>query len=277
VSRGRASALLLPALLFYLALFVAGHVGVFQASLTYKGSASLANYAHFLSNPFFRTVLERTLLVSLWVTALTLLVGFPIAVYLARPGGGRGRTVVIFAVVSPMLMSAVARSYGWIIILGPNGLLQRLEAAAGLSVRPLLYTQPGMIIALTHVFLPFMVLAITGSLQRIDPAIERAAEILGAGALRRLLRITLPLSVPGILSGALIVFCLSASSFVKPALVGGTTIQMMSYVVYNQGLMLLDWPFAAAVAVILLLTTALVAATFTALGSRWQRHLQPAR
>ena len=164
--------LLLPALGFYLALFVAGHVGVIAASLHDAHGLTLALFRQFFASDYNLATLLRTLRLSTLTTLATLLVGYPIAAYLAHPDS-RARLPVIFAVVAPMLMSAVARSYGWIILLGPGGVLQHLGLA------PLLYTEAGLVIALSHVFLPFMVLAIVGSLQQIDPALHRAAEILG--------------------------------------------------------------------------------------------------
>ncbi len=120
-----------------------------------------------------------------------------------------------------------------------------------------------MIIALTHVFLPFMVIALAGSLQQIDPSLARAARILGANGFHVFTRVTLPLSLPGISAGSVIVFCLAASGFVTPALVGGAAVPVMPYLVYKEGLLVLNWPFATAVALILLITTALVTALYT--------------
>jgi putative spermidine/putrescine transport system permease protein len=127
----------------------------------------------------------------------------------------------------------------------------------------LLYSEAGVIIALTHVFLPFMVIALVGSLQQIDPSLARAAQILGANGVSVFMRVTLPLTLPGISAGSVIVFCLAASGFVTPALVGGAAVPVMPYLVYKEGLLVLNWPFASAVALILLVATALVTAIYT--------------
>jgi putative spermidine/putrescine transport system permease protein len=260
---------LAPALLFYVLLFVVPHLYVLWSSLTPAGNVSLGSYSDFVTNATNRAILWRTVRLSVWTTAASLIIGYPIAVYLSQPWR-KGRTIVTFAVIAPMLVSAVARSYGWIIILGPNGLLTQFLRGLGWNEPGhLLYTEPGLVIALTHVFLPFMTLAIAGSLQQIHPSLARAARIHGAGRVRTFLKVILPLSMPGVTAGSVIVFCLTASSFVTPALVGGTTIQMMSYIVFNDAVLLLDWPAASTAAMILLVTTAGITTFYTVWTSRY--------
>lgn len=257
------AALLLPAVVIYAILFVWPLIDVFRNSLTVQGKLSLDAYVNFFEDPFLRSVLWRTIRISIVTTIATLVVGYPIALYLSQPWR-KGRSLVTFFVIAPMLVSAVVRSYGWIIILGPNGLLSKALQMLGFapSAGQLLYTEAGVVIALTHVFLPFMVLSVVGSLQQIDPALARAARILGANELKTFLRVTLPLSLPGITAGCMIVFCLAASGFVTPALVGGARVPVMPYIVYKEGLLVLNWSLASAVAIILLLTTALVTAIY---------------
>ena len=266
---GGYAALLGPALAFYVLFFVVPHVYVLWSSLTPTGRVSLDSYAGFFNDATSVAILWRTVRLSIWTTVATLVVGYPVALYLSQPWR-RGRTIVTFAVIAPMLVSAVARSYGWIIILGPNGLLTQLQEWLHLGgSEHLLYTEPGLVIALTHVFLPFMTLAIAGSLQQIHPSLPRAARIHGASRTRTFLKVILPLSMPGVTAGSVIVFCLTASSFVTPALVGGTTIQMMSYIIYNNAILLLDWPAASAAAVILLVATAGITVVYTVWSGRY--------
>jgi putative spermidine/putrescine transport system permease protein len=245
--------LLLPALLAYGLLLLWPLLGVLQTSLT----NGVADYARFFSDPLFVSVLRRTVVLSLATTVITLVLSFPVALYLSQPWR-RGRSIVTFAIIAPMLVSAVARSYGWVIILGPSGLLSRCFAALGLGEFHLLYTQTGLVIASVHLLLPLMVLPVAGSLQQIDPSLQRAAQILGAGTLRTLFRVTLPLCVPGMTAGAVIVFCMAASAFVTPALIGGPTIPVMSFLIYQQAIELIDAPFASAASFILLASTATV-------------------
>jgi putative spermidine/putrescine transport system permease protein len=266
---GRYAALLGPAFLFYGLFLAVPHLFVLWSSVTPTKGVSLTAYSNFFSDATSLVILWRTVRLSLWTTVATLVIGYPIAMYLSQPWR-RGRTIVTFAVIAPMLISAVARSYGWIIILGSNGLLSRFMQMFHIpGPEHLLYTEPGLVIALTHVFLPFMTLAIAGSLQQIHPSLPRAARIHGASKTRTFVRVILPLSMPGVTSGSAIVFCLTASSFVTPALIGGTTIQMMSYVVYNDAVQLLDWPEGAAAAIILLVATAGITVLYTLWSGRF--------
>ncbi len=249
--------LLLPALIAYGVLLLWPLVGVLWTSVTPNSHIGWSEYQRFLTDALFLSVLRRTVVLSLITTALTLVLSFPIALYLSQPWR-RGRSAVTFAIIAPMLVSAVARSYGWIIILGPAGILSRCLAALGLGSGHLLYTETGIVIASVHLLLPLMILPIAGSLQQIDPSLLRAARILGAGTTRTLLKVTLPMCVPGMTAGAVIVFCMCASSFVTPALIGGPTIPMMSFVIWQQAVELIDWPFASAAAFILLAATASV-------------------
>lgn len=255
--RGGLGLLLLPVVAFYLVMFVWPSLNVLWLSITHDQHLSLSSYIAFFSDPFSRTVLLRTVRLALLITVAALVISYPIALYLADPER-RGRGIVTFVVLAPLLVSAVVRAYGWIIILGPNGLLSDLLLELHLTSRPtyLLFSESAIVIAVTHVYLPFMVLAIAGSLQQIDPALGRAARNLGASSWRAFFRVTLPLSLPGITAGSLIVFCLSASAFVTPTLLGGSRVPMMAYLVYNQGILLLDWHMASTIALILLMVTA---------------------
>mgnify|MGYP001029728628 FL=1 len=257
-----AGLLLVPAVLFYAVLFVWPLIISTWGSFTPTGKLSLQTYTQFFADEFYRSVLWRSLRISAITTLMTLIIGYPIAVYLSQ-SWRKGRSLVVFLVIAPMFVSAVVRSYGWIIILGPNGLLSSFTKAIGLPMGHLLYSEAGVIIALTHVFLPFMVIALAGSLQQIDPSLARAAQILGANRFQVFVRVILPLTLPGISAGSVIVFCLAASGFVTPALVGGAAVPVMPYLVYKEGLLVLNWPFASAVALILLAATALVTAIYT--------------
>ena len=260
--RLHAGLLLAPAILFYAVLFVWPLITSTWGSFTPAGKLSLQAYTQFFADEFYRSVLWRSLRISAITTLMTLIIGYPIAVYLSQDWR-KGRSLVVVLVIVPMFVSAVVRSYGWIIILGPNGLLSSFTKAIGLPIGHLLYSEAGVIIALTHVFLPFMVIALVGSLQQIDPSLARAAQILGANGFSVFMRVTLPLTLPGISAGSVIVFCLAASGFVTPALVGGAAVPVMPYLVYKEGLLVLNWPFASAVALILLVATALVTAIYT--------------
>lgn len=266
-----------PVLALFLVFFAVPIVILFALSFERVDTASFEvvdaftfhNYIRFLFDRFYLEVLGVTLRISLLVTAVTLVTAYPVAAYLVR-AGARERALLILLVVSPLLVSLVIRSFGWVIVLGPQGLVNAVLLGLGLIERPvkLMYTETAVVVGLAHVFYPFMVLAIYGALQRIDPAVVRAAMNLGAGPLRAFWRVTLPLSVPGILAGSLIVFALSVSSFVTPALLGGPWVKVVAYLVWEQNLIVLDWGFAAAIAVILLGVTALIMVAYNRLVER---------
>jgi len=141
----------------------------------------------------------------------------------------RERAILMLLIISPLVVSIVIRNLGWLIILGRRGLLDALAGLLGLGSADLLRTETAVVIGLAHIFYPFMVLSIYGSLQNIDPAVLRAAANLGAGPWRAFSAVTLPLSMPGLIAGSLIVFALSVSSFVTPALLGGARVKVAAY------------------------------------------------
>ena len=267
--------LLAPALVYYFVVLFLPQLEIATASLMAADGRFPVdtNFRRFVTDPFFLSILWRTVRLSVISTLLAVIVAYPIAIYLSQPWR-RWRAVVAFAVITPIMISAVARSYGWVIILGPAGLLNQAITGLHLGTDPqhLLYTETGLVIALTHLHLPFMVLPITAALQQIDPSILRASRILGAGSMRTFWRVTLPLTLPGITAGATIVFCLNGSSFVTPALIGGARIPMMSFLIYQQGLDVRDWNFALAVAIVLLLSTSTIVIAHLIWSGRRQRR-----
>jgi putative spermidine/putrescine transport system permease protein len=256
-----------PVLLLFLAFF-AVPVGILLISSLQRIDPTtsavierftLYNYERFLLDSFYLGALLTTLKISLIVTVACLLTGYPIATFMTKTSP-RERSLFLLFVISPLLVSLVIRNLGWLIILGPKGVLNTALVAVGLtnSPVPLMHTQTAVVIGLAHVFYPFMVLAILSSLQRIDPAVIRAAQNLGATPFRTFWHVTLPLSVPGVIAGTLIVFALSMSSFVTPGLLGGPWVKVMAFLAWEQAVLVLDWPFAAAISVILLAVTGLI-------------------
>ncbi len=263
----RAALLALPAL-FWLGIFFLVPL-ILILSLSFYGFSpmegvqagiKLDNYVKLFTDSYYIGIFVRTFRISIIVTILCLLLGYPEAYYLTRVQG-RVKALVMMIVLSPLLISAVTRTFGWFILLGNNGVINNTIVKLGLSDTPvkLLYSETGIIIGLTHVLVPLMVLSIYASLQRRDPALVRAAETLGANPVRAFLEITLPLSLPGILAGSVLVFTMSMSAFVTPAVLGGSRVRVVAYLVYEEFLQSLNWPFGAALALVLvLLTTTIV-------------------
>ena len=190
--------------------------------------------------------------VSLWTTFIAMLLAYPLALVMVRghPLIGRALTVIVLA---PLLINVVVRTYAWRVILanGENGVLNWTLAHFGLGPVQLLYTEWAVIIGSVHVFLPMMVLPLSAALGKINPAVEEAARTLGASSWAVFRRVTLPLSVPGLAVGCTLVFSLTASSFVTPALLGGNFAKMLGTLVEEQILVVFDWPFGAAIATLL--------------------------
>jgi putative spermidine/putrescine transport system permease protein len=250
--------LLLPGLLLFIAFFVFPLAVLVENSLheysRMRGILpgwSVANYARILGDSHYLEIGLRTLKLATLTSVVTLVVGYPIALYLSV-ASARQRAWIILLVLSPLLVSVIVRTFGWIILLGKNGLVDNLLGAFGWEAPPMLHTEGAVVLGLANVLLPFMVLSISTALQNIDPAVNLAASSLGASPWRVFTRVTVPLSLPGVLSGLLIVFSLSASSFVTPALLGGSNYKVLSGLVYEQAMVLQNWPLAAGFAVVLM-------------------------
>ncbi|NTJ45336.1 ABC transporter permease [Agrobacterium larrymoorei] len=214
----------------------------------------LDNYRDIFSDSYFAEIFLRTLRISVLVTVFCILIGVPEA-YILRRMNEPWRSIMILIVIGPLLVSVVARTLGWALILAGNGILSRLLQTLRLAAAPvsLMFTETGVVIALTHVLVPFMVLSVWASLGRMDPSAERAAQSLGASQLTIFRRIVLPQAMPGILSGSIIVFTLAASAFATPAIIGGRRLKVAATLAYDEFLNTLNWPLGAAVAVLLLI------------------------
>jgi putative spermidine/putrescine transport system permease protein len=218
-----------------------------------KPTIGFENYHEVLRDRYFYEIFLRTFLIALATTVGCVVIGVPQAYFLSRMSSSV-RSWMILIVLGPLLVSVVVRTLGWEIILGNKGVLNEALMAMGIVSSPMLimYSSTGVIIALVHVLIPFMILAVWASLQRQDPATVSAAESLGAGPVVAFMRVVLPQAMPGVLSGSLIVFSLSASAFATPAIIGGRRLKVVSTVIYDQFMNTLNWPFGAAVAMLLL-------------------------
>lgn len=253
--RFEAAALLAPGAALLLVAFVLPVAQLMSVSVIGSdGSFTLAAYARLFSDAFYFGVTARTLRVAALVTLITLLLGYPLA-YIAARSTPRVALWISLLVITPLLTSVVIRTFGWLVVLGRNGLLAQLLQPSGL-VEPgfaLMRTETGVVIALAQVLLPFMVLTLIGAIRAVDPRLEEAARTMGASFGAALARVTIPLSLPGIIGGALLVFALSISSFITPALVGGPRLPFLAGSIYESATATLDWPLAAAQSALLLL------------------------
>jgi putative spermidine/putrescine transport system permease protein len=203
------------------------------------------------------------------VGVLCVIVSYPVALFLAR-STSKWRGLLIAIAIAPLLTSAVVRTYGWMVILGTNGLVNSTLADWGLIDTPLKLTNnmTGVTIGLVEIFMPYAILAMISGFGRLSPQLEEAAGSLGASKFRVFTRVTLPLSLPGILTAFLLVFVLSISTFITPRLLGGGSVQVLATEIYDQTTGLLNWPFAAALSVILLVLFGLIIAVYQRLTKK---------
>jgi putative spermidine/putrescine transport system permease protein len=230
---------------------------MFDHATGVKSGFTLAHYAAVLTDDYYHRIFWRTFWISALVTLICMLVGAPEAYVLSRMRAP-WRSILLLVVLAPLLVSVVVRAFGWSMLLGPEGLVNQAILAAGLPPVRLLYTESAVVIALVHVMMPFMVIPVWTSLQKLDPGVENAALSLRASHFTTLRRVIFPQVLPGVLSGSLIVFGLSASAFAIPGLLGGRRLKMVATVVYDEYLHELNWPLGAAIALTLLLANLVV-------------------
>ncbi|BEP45378.1 ABC transporter permease [Variovorax sp. 375MFSha3.1] len=229
-----------------------------------SGEFTLAHYALVFSDSYYLGIFWRTFWVSALVTLICVLIGAPEAYVLSRMRNP-WRSALLLVVLAPLLVSVVVRAFGWSMLLGPEGAVNALLQLLGIGPVKILYTSAAVVIALVHVMLPFMVIPVWTSLQKLDPGVENAALSLNATPFTTLRRIVLPQVMPGILSGSLIVFGLAASSFAIPGLLGGRRLKMVATIVYDEYLSELNWPLGAAVALVLLVANLAVMLSYNRL------------
>jgi putative spermidine/putrescine transport system permease protein len=224
---------------------------------------TLASYALVLGDSYYYEIFFRTGWVAALVTLICVLVGAPEAYILSRMGKP-WRSIFLLVILAPLLVSVVVRTFGWSLLLGPNGVVNQIFGAFGIGVVKMLYTPAAVVVALVHVMLPFMVIPVWTSLQKLDPMVESAALSLNASQWTVMRRIVLPQITPGLLSGSLIVFGLSASALVIPGLLGGRRLKMVATIIYDQYLEELNWPLGAAIALALLVLNLAVMLSYNA-------------
>ena len=231
--------------------------------------AGTAQYAKFLGDSFNRGVLGQTLWLALRTTLVALLIGYPLA-YLYTLASRNVQRVLILVIVLPMLTSAVVRTFAWVVILGRQGILNEAFLGLGWIEVPLklLYTPTAVVVALAQIEMPLMVLPLITALSNISPALREASLSLGAGRWRTFFMVTAPLSMPGLLAGCLLVFAAAASAFVTQTLVGGGRLMFMPFYIYQQAIQSNNYPFAATIAVLLLVAVLTIVTALNLLGRR---------
>lgn len=242
-------------LLFFVLPFCYNFLDSLQPSPIIGGQGpSLANYVKLATDSYYLGVLLRTFVLGLSITVLCFLLGYPCAYFIAR-SNSRLKGFYIFMVISPLVVSIIIRTFGWLVLLGKQGLINSLLLGLGIIHQPLtlVYNWTGVVIALTHVLLPYMILSIAAVLENLPRNVEEAARVLGASPWQAFLRVTLPLSFEGIGTGAILVFMLTVGSFVTVLLLGGTETMVLPLLIYQQVSVTADERFASALGTVLLL------------------------
>ncbi|GLK96025.1 ABC transporter permease [Achromobacter xylosoxidans] len=243
--------LLLPPAILIL-MFVTGIAYLVVESLRSGDGFGLGNFASFFERADYVAVLLRTIGIALVVTLVSVLVGYPIAYAISRYRGNRNFLMML--VITPWLVSVVVRTYGWLVILGPKGTLNSLLLSLGVIDAPmrLIFNMTGVVIGLVHVFSPFFIVSVLAVLLHLDRALDEASQTLSAGPIKTFLHVTLPLSLPGVITGAMLVYLLSTGAIVTPLLLGGVRDGMLATQIYQDVLQVFDYPKAASMAIVLL-------------------------
>lgn len=253
--------LAIPMLVFLSYFFFYPAIGLLFSSIQTQNSKgiigppfTLAHYARLIDVDLYARVFWNTLRISVITSLLATVLAYPVALVMvkSRPIVTR---IITLIVIAPLIVSVVVRGYGWQLILtnGPKGMLNWILMTLHIVDAPvaILYTEKAVIIGSLHVFFPMMVLPLASALGKIDPNLEDAARMLGAPWWKVFLRVTLPLSMPGFVAGFTLVFSLTAGSFVIPAILGGASAIMLGNLIEQQIFVVYDWPFGAAIALVL--------------------------
>jgi spermidine/putrescine transport system permease protein len=271
----QALALLSPALFWLVIFFGAPLLIVLIVSFGKRGpfgaviyTWTLDNYIRFL-DPIYGRIFLRSIWIALVNTVLCLLVGYPLAYFIARQPRGR-RNALLLLVMIPFWTNFLVRTYAWMILLRDTGLINSLLLAWGVisSPLPLLYNQQAVILGLFYGYLPFMVLPIYASIERLDFSLVEAAQDLGANALHTFRRVILPLTMPGVVAGCIIVFIPSLGAYITPDLLGGARTMMIGNLLQQQFLEVRDWPFGSAASFILMVTVLLATMLYLRVGGK---------
>lgn len=211
---------------------------------------TLEHYAKFFTDPDFLIVLWRSLLIALKTTVICLLLGYPVAFFISR-SSEKLQNILVLAITIPMWINMLVRTYAWIGLLSEGGLIQRLLGFFGIAQGELLYTEGAVLLGMVYNFLPFMVLQINTSLCKMDHSLLEASADLGANARQTFIRVTLPMSLPGVINGITLVFLPAVSSFFIPKLLGGGQYFLIGNLIENQFITVGEWNFGSAISMIM--------------------------
>ncbi|HJA08555.1 MAG TPA: ABC transporter permease [Candidatus Mailhella merdigallinarum] len=276
------SLLLAPAALWIIGFFILPYL--LLAYMSFKPTSStgpylpgftLENYIFNLTDPFYWEIMFETVAQGVLTVVICLLLAYPVAYRLAR-GNSRHKGFWYTLVISPLLVGVVIRCYGWMVLLADKGLINDGLLSLGLidAPLPLMYNRLGTMIGMIQVYLPYMVISLTGSIQAVNPELDYTARSLGASRFTAFRKITLPMSLPGILSGSIMVFVLTISSYAIPILLGGNRIVTTPLLIVQNTLEAFDWPGGASMAVIMFVVVVTLLTLYIKLMTNAMRGLK---
>lgn len=267
-----AYALMLPCAAFITLFLLIPMFATFISTVTGTGAFSLDGYWQTLTDTYFQQVFWRTIRLSLITVAICILLGFPAAYYVARVA--KKKSLFIAMTLFPLMTSPVVRSFSWMVLLGKKGTANTLLQSLGIisSPIPMLYNEFSIVVGLVQLFLPLMIISTVGVMENIDEDLMLASNSLGASRTTSFWRIMFPLSVPGLITGSVLVFCGSLTAYTTPQLLGGSDTRMLATLIYQDGLSLNDWTAASVVAIIMIV----IAVIATLLIGKLARKVNPA-
>lgn len=260
--------LILPGAFFVTVFMLIPLFSILLSTLFSESTFTLGNYGRLVQSTYFQQVFGRSVRLSLLSTLLCALLGFPCAYYISRYSKRKGMMMAL--AVFPMFTSPVIRSFSWMVILGRKGIVNQFLVGLGLFSRPqsLLYNEFSMTVGFVQLFLPQMILSLLGVMDSIPEDLTEAAGSLGATRFVAFLRIVFPLSVSGLVTGAVLVFTGCMTAYTTPQLLGATDTQVLSTMVYQYAMSLRDWVQASAVAMVMIVVTMLISGIFNRLSRK---------
>lgn len=264
--------LALPLALAFISIFLAPLLMLIGVSFFNDDKISQPGFGQwikFFGDPFSYKVIADTMLLGVKTVAATILVGYPLAlVYMDAPP--RLQKVLIFVIVMPLLLSVVVRTFAWIVVLGREGVVNQLLMSLGIISEPLklLQTELGLVISLTQIEMPLMLLPLISVMSRLDPNLRDASAALGASRWRTLFTVIVPLSMPGLVAGCLLVFASSTTAFISQTVIGGVRLIYLPLLIWQQSLVVFNWPFAAVISISLLVSVLTVVSALSWFGRK---------
>jgi putative spermidine/putrescine transport system permease protein len=243
------------------------------APTLFTGDYPLSAYVEFFQDDYYRKIFIRTVRIAMITTAVCMVGGIPTAYFISRCNK-KWRGLLLAASIFPMMTNSVIRSFAWINILGSNGVVNKLLQALNLIEKPmkLLYTDFSIIIGSVYLFLPLMIVTVTGVMENIDDDMMEAAESLGANRISAFMKVIFPMSLPGIIVGGILVFTGTLTAYTTPQLLGGNSNMVLATLIYQRAMSVGDWTGASVVALIMILVTLIVIKAFNALAARLDKR-----